>query len=189
MDHGVLLQLCSIRRPSIPLIRSTIWCRFWLISAPLLSESNQRKTEARRENCSTAASQSGCVHLRSIERARYATKHVDRACVCDTDSDYVMKRPSRCWLGAVPRYWDVVASCFQFVSFAKNTSAPLAPHIFNRFSYSFFVFLLLNLSAKRCLRFFLFRLKLYWRLKEDSICFKRLFSDVFTYLTNFRFKI
>ena len=37
----------------------------------------------------------------------YATKHPR-----DTDSDYVMKKPSRCWLGAVPRYWKVVASCF-----------------------------------------------------------------------------
>ena len=90
----VLLQLCS--RPSILLISSTIWCRFWLFPALVLPESNQRKN--RRENCSTAASQSGCVHLRSIERARYATKHLR-----DTDSIYVMKRPSRCWLGAVPR--------------------------------------------------------------------------------------
>ena len=99
---------------------STIWCSFWLISAPLLSESTRRKN--RRENCSTAASQSGCVHLGSTERARYATKHLR-----DTDSDYVMKKLSRCWLGAVPRYWKVVASCFQIVSFAENTSAPLAP--------------------------------------------------------------
>ena len=59
---------------------------------------------------------------RSIERARYATKHLR-----DTDSDYVMEKPSRCWLGAVPRYWKVVASCFQIVSFAENTSVPLAP--------------------------------------------------------------
>ena len=130
---GVLLELCS--RPSILLISSTIWCSFWLISAPLSSESNQRKN--RRENCSTAASQSGCVHLRSIELARYATKHL-----CDTDSDYVMKKPSRCWLGAVPRYWKVVASCFQNVGFAENTSAPLAPraHIFQPILLLFFLF-------------------------------------------------
>ena len=49
---GVLLQLCS--RPSILLISSTIWCRFWLISTPLMSESKQRKN--RRENCWSAAS-------------------------------------------------------------------------------------------------------------------------------------
>ena len=30
----------------------------------------------------------------------YATKHLR-----DTDSDYVMEKPSRCWVGAVPRYW------------------------------------------------------------------------------------
>ena len=130
---GALLQLCS--RPSILLISSTIWCRFWLISAPLLSESKRRKN--RRENCSTAASQSGCVHLGSIERARYATKHLR-----DTDSDYVMKKPPRCWLGAFPRYWKVVASCFQIVSFAKNTSAPLAPRarIFQPILLLFFLF-------------------------------------------------
>ena len=88
----------------------------------------------------------------------YATKHLR-----DTDSDYVMKKPSRCWLGAVPRYWKVVASCFQNVSFAENTSAPLAPRarIFQPILLLFFfVFLLLNLSTKRCLRFFLFRLKI-----------------------------
>ena len=151
---GVLLELCS--RPSILLISSTIWCRFWLISTHLLSESNQRKN--RRENCSSAASQSGCAHLRSIERARYATKQVR-----DTDIDYVMKKPSRCWLDAVPRYWKVVESCFQFVSFAENTSAPLAPRagISQPISLTlFFVFLLLNLSTKGCLRFFIFRLKI-----------------------------
>ena len=118
----VLLQLFS--RPSI-----------LLISAPLLSESNQRKN--RRENCLTAAAQSGCVHLGSIERARYATKLVR-----DTDSEYVMKKPSRCWLGAVPRYCKVVASCFQIVSFAENTSAPLAPgaRIFQPILLLFFMF-------------------------------------------------
>ena len=58
---------------------------------------------------------------------------VNRVCsglrdkVRDTDSDYVMRKPSRCWLGAVPRYWNVVASCFRFISFAENTSAALAP--------------------------------------------------------------
>ena len=30
--------------------------------------------------------------------------------VRDTDSDYVMRKPSRCWLGAVPRYWNVVTT-------------------------------------------------------------------------------
>ena len=117
----------------------------------------QPKKQNKRD-CSIAASQSGCVHLRSIERARYATKHLR-----DTDRDYVMEKPSRCWLGAVPRYWKVVASCFQIVSFAENTSVPLAPGA--RISQPilllfFFVFLLLNLSTKRCLRLFLLRLKL-----------------------------
>ena len=151
---GVLLQLCS--RPSILQISSTIWCSFWLISAPLLSESNQGKN--RRENCSTAASQSGCVHLRSIERARYATKHLH-----DTDSDYVMKKPSRCWLGAVPRYWKVVGSCFQIVSFAENTSAPLAPRvrIFRPILLLFFFcFLALEFCLQNGVSDFLFRLNI-----------------------------
>ena len=43
---GVLLQLCSGH--SILLISSTIWCRFWQISTPLLSESNQRKNTEKR---------------------------------------------------------------------------------------------------------------------------------------------
>ena len=59
-----------------------------------------------------------CVELWSIECVRDKVR--------DTDSDYVMRKPSRCWLGAVPRYWNVVASCFRFISFAKNTSAALA---------------------------------------------------------------
>ena len=154
---GVLLQLCS--RPSILLISSTIWCRFWLISAPLLSENKRRKN--RRESYSTAASQSGCVQLGSTERATVRDQAPTRH--RHWDSDYVMKKPSRCWLGAVPRYWKVVASCFQNVSFAENTSAPLAPRarIFQPILLLFFfVFLLLNLSTKRCLRFFLFRLKI-----------------------------
>ena len=65
---GVLLQLCSRPRPSILLISSTIWCGFWLFSAPVSPESNQRKN--RRENCSTAASQ----------WVRFRTSAVHRAC-------------------------------------------------------------------------------------------------------------
>ena len=97
-----------------------------------------------------------CVELWSIECVRDKVR--------DTDSDHVlvMRKPSRSWLGAVPRYWKVAASCFRFISFAENTSAALAPGagisqpILLLF---FFVFLLLNLSTKRCLRFFLFGLK------------------------------
>ena len=59
-----------------------------------------------------------CVELWSIECVRDKVR--------DTDSDYVMRKPSRCWLGAVPRYWNDVASCFRFISFAENTSAALA---------------------------------------------------------------
>ena len=90
-----------------------------------------------------------CVELWSIECVRDEVR--------DTDSDYVMRKPSRCWLGVVPRYWNVEASCFQFISFAENTSAASAP----RAGISqpvlllfFFVFLLVNFSTKLCLRFF-----------------------------------
>ena len=76
--------------------------------------------------------------------------------------EYVMRKPSRCWLSAVPRYWNVVANCFRFISFAENTSAALAPRagISQRILLLFFVFLLLKLSTKCCLRFFLFGLKI-----------------------------
>ena len=90
-----------------------------------------------------------CVELWSIDCVRDKVR--------DTDSDYVMRKPSRCWLGAVPRYWNVVASCFRFISFAENTSAALAPTagISQPILFLFFfVFLLLNLSTKHCLRFF-----------------------------------
>ena len=64
-----------------------------------------------------------CVELWSIECVRDKVR--------DTDSDYVMRKPPRCWLGAVLRYWNVVASCFHFISFAENTSAALAPRADN----------------------------------------------------------
>ena len=118
------------------------------VLAALSSSFVRKQPKNRRENCLTASCQSGCVHLRSIERARYATKHLR-----DTDrgSDYVMKKkPSRCWLGAAPRYWKVVASCFQNVSFAENTSAPLAPRarIFQPILLLFFCFLALEFVYK-----------------------------------------
>ena len=81
---------------------------------------------------------------------------VNRVCTRQSTRDYVMRKPSRCWLGAIPRCWSVVASCFHFIGFAENTSAALAPRasIFQPILLLFFVFLLLNLSTKRCLRFF-----------------------------------
>ena len=115
---GVLLQLCS--RPSILLISSTIWCRFWLIRLLLFCQkANEERTEektARLLHPSQVAYSWGQSSVRL-----YATKHLRNT---DSCSDYVMKKPSRCWLGAVPRYWKVVASCFQNVSFAENTLLP-----------------------------------------------------------------
>ena len=112
----------------------------------------------RKETCS-ACKMHRCVELLSIEcvglrdmstKLIYATRTV------------IMRKPSRCWLGAVPRYWKVVASCFRFISFAENTSAALAPRagISQPILLLFFCFLLLNLSTKHCLRFFLFGLKI-----------------------------
>ena len=93
------------------------------------------------------------VELWSIECVR------DKVGLRDTDSDYVMRKPSRCWLGAVPRYWNVLASCFRFISFAENTSAALAPRagISHRFSYSFFCFLALEFVYKTLPQIFFIR--------------------------------
>ena len=78
---------------------------------------------------------------------------------CDMDGDHVMKKPSRCQLGAVSRYWNVEASCFHISSVAENTSAPLAPTADTSqpitLSLLFFVFLLFNLSTKSCLRIYI----------------------------------
>ena len=63
--------------------------------------------------------------------ARISSKISDDKQLIFFTRPYVMKKPSRCWLGAVPRYWKVVASCFQIVGFAENTSAPLAPRARN----------------------------------------------------------
>ena len=108
---------------------------------------------------------------------RLRTSGVDRACEVRDQarrptrhSDYVMKKPSWCQLGAVPRYWKVVASCFQIVSFAENTSSPLAPRarIFQPILLLFFfcLFPCLNLSAKRCLRCFFYSV-------SNLVAFKR----------------
>ena len=65
-------------------------------------------------------------HLFLMRKKKVSSECV-RNEVRDTDSDYLMRKPSRCWLGAVPRHWNVEASCFHFISFVENTSAPLAP--------------------------------------------------------------
>ena len=84
-------------------------------------------------------------------------------CVRDTDSDCVMRKPSWCWLGAVPRYWNVVASCFRFISFAENTSAALAPRA--------------GISQPILLLFFLFSCS--W------ICLQNVASDFFYSVSKF----
>ena len=94
-----------------------------------------------------------CVELWSIECVR------DKVGLRDTDSDYVMRKPSRCWLGAVPRYWNVVASCFRFISFAENTSAALAPRagISQPILLLFFCFLALEFVYKTLPQIFFIR--------------------------------
>ena len=87
-----------------------------------------------------------------------------------TASSYIILywKPSRCLLCAVPRYWNVAASCFRFIGLAENTSAALAPS--SDISQSilllfFFVFLILNLSTKRWLDFFI--------RSQNLVAFKR----------------
>ena len=90
-----------------------------------------------------------------------------------------MRKPSRCWLGAVPRYWNVVASCFRFISFAENTSAAFAPRVGISqpiLLLFFFVFLLLNLSTKRCLRFFYSVSKFSGVRKKTGLTLKAIFQ-------------
>ena len=95
-----------------------------------------------------------CVELWSTECVRDKVRN--------TDSDYVMRKPSRCWLGAVPRYWNVVASCFRFISFAENTSAALAPRagISQPILLVFFLFLALEFVYKTLPQIFLFGFKI-----------------------------
>ena len=100
----------------------------------------------------------------------------------DTDSDYVMGKTSRCWLGAVPRYWNVVSSCFHFIRFAENTSAALAP----RGSISqpilllfFFGFLLLNLSTIVASDFFYSVLKFIGVQRKTGLTLKKAIFERF----------
>ena len=88
---------------------------------------------------------------------------------------YVMRKPSRCWLGAVPRYWNVAASCFPFISFAENTSAALAPRagIFQPILLLFFCFLPLEFVYKMLPRIFLIRSQNLVALKRRQNWLKR----------------
>ena len=87
-----------------------------------MQDRTYRKFQAQRDlQCLQAASMRGAVVNRVCRGLP------DKVDLRDTDSDYVMRKPSRCWLGAVSRYWKVVASFFRFISFAENTSAALAP--------------------------------------------------------------
>ena len=101
-----------------------------------------------------------CVGLWSIECVRDKVR--------DTDSDYVMRKPSRCWLGAVPGYWKVVASCFRFISFAENTSAALAPRagISQPILLLFFCFLALEFVYKTLPQIFFI-------LSQNLVAFER----------------
>ena len=77
---GVLLQLCS--RPSILLISSTIWCRFWPFSAPVLSESNQKKEQKRKllDCCIPVRLRTSAVHWACEVRDQAPTRHRQWLC-------------------------------------------------------------------------------------------------------------
>ena len=114
-----------------------------------------------------------CVELWSIECVRDEVR--------DTESDYLMRTPSRCWLGAVSRYWKVVASCFQIVSFAENTSAALAPRagISQPILFLFFIcFLPLEFVYKTLPQIFNSVSKFSGAQKKTELTLKRLFSNV-----------
>ena len=96
--------------------------------------------------------------------------------VRDTDSDYAMRKPSRCWLGAVPRYWNVVTSCFPFISFAENTSAALAPRagISQPILLLFFCFLALEFVYKTVPQISFIRSKTLVAFERRQAIFQRL---------------
>ena len=128
-----------------------------------------RKFQAQRDvHCLCQMHQ--CVELRSIECVRDEVRN--------TDSDYVVRKPSRFWLGAVPRYWNVVGSCFHFISFAENTSAALAPRagISQPILLLFFCFLALEFVSKMLRQIFFIRSQKL--VAFERIELKRLFSNV-----------
>ena len=117
-----------------------------------------------------------CVELWSIECVRDKVR--------DTDSDYVMRKPSRCWLGAVPRYWNVVASCFRFISFAENTSAALAPRagISQPILLLFFCFLALEFVYKTLPQIFFIRSQYLVAFERRQDWLKKGYFPTFPYI-------
>ena len=107
------------------------------------------------------------MHEAVVNRVRECVREKVR----HTDSDYLMRKPSRCWLGAVPRDWNVVASCFRFISFAENTFAALAPSagISHPILLLFFGFLALEFVYKRLPHIFFTRSKNLVAFEEDRI--------------------
>ena len=88
------------------------------------------RVQERSNACKYTHAHGTCMHTFSKKNSRFwgkLTRSGDRKQGIFLVRPYVMEKPSRCWQGAVPRYWKVVASCFQIVSFAENTSVPLAP--------------------------------------------------------------
>ena len=124
----------------------------WTCASTKCKTGQEVSSAKRLASCSACAR---CVELWSIECVRDKVR--------DTDSDYVMRKPSRCWLGAVPRHWNVVASYFRFISFAENTSAALAPRA--------------GISQPILLLFFLFSCS--W------ICLQNVASDFFYSVSKF----
>ena len=86
---------------SVPRAGAGSGCSLLLFCQKATKERTEEKT-ARLLHPSQVAYICGPSSVQGTRPSTYATP----------DSDYVMKKPSRCWLGAVPRDWKVVASCF-----------------------------------------------------------------------------
>ena len=126
----------------------------WTCASTKCKTGQEVSSAKRLASCSACAR---CIDAWSCGQSSvYATKYQTST---RTVRDYVMRKPSRCWLGAVPRYWNVVASCFRFIGFAENTSAALAPiaGISQPILLLFFCFLALEFVYKMLPQIFFIR--------------------------------
>ena len=125
----------------------------------------------------------GPLHLSAVD---WPCKALDKAST--RHRQWLCNEKSHCAVGAVPRYWKVVASCFQFIAFAENTSAALAARasfFLNRFSYSLFFFFFFSCSwtcLQNAIEDFLIlpqNLAAFKRRVQDRIGFKKAIFERF----------